>query len=189
MFPLMMRGENNQYEKEVSRSIRCILSQNPGKIVSVGQLSMVGAAELVERETNIPIGNPLKSLTAYLVSRLSLKKSGDKRDWAHQQDMDDMLKIGSHEVCRKANTEACPIRANGSAKLAVSEERNPSPHRTALDGEMVWRETDVCGSLSKISLDETLVSSWDYDEEPSQYELSQSWCFIKCFRILDAFLQ
>lgn len=61
-FELIMRGDGETYKREVSRYIRELLASDRGKSVSVAQLSMVDAAEAVERETGARIGNPLRPL-------------------------------------------------------------------------------------------------------------------------------
>jgi glutamate racemase len=68
-FELIMKGEIEQYEKEVSSCIRNLLTSDESKLISVVQLSMVEAAVNVECEMNVQIGNPLKTLATYLKSR------------------------------------------------------------------------------------------------------------------------
>ena len=65
-FELIMQGKKEQYHVEVSAYIRNLLAFEKNKGVSVAQLSMVEAAETVERESNVNIGNPLKPLAAYV---------------------------------------------------------------------------------------------------------------------------
>ena len=61
-FELIMRGENERYADAVSRSLRELLAAPGAKPAFVAQLSMVDAAEAVERELGARIGNPLKPL-------------------------------------------------------------------------------------------------------------------------------
>lgn len=61
-FKLVMRGDSEAYKREVSCHIRHALTADPGNRVSVAQLSMVEAAEAVERELGVSIGNPLEPL-------------------------------------------------------------------------------------------------------------------------------
>lgn len=61
-FELVMRGENERYAAEVGRALRELLASPDAGRVSVAQLSMVAAAEAVERELGARVGNPLKPL-------------------------------------------------------------------------------------------------------------------------------
>lgn len=61
-FELVMRGENERYAAELSRALRELLAAPDAKPIFVAQLSMVAAAEAVERELGARIGNPLKPL-------------------------------------------------------------------------------------------------------------------------------
>lgn len=69
-FELIMQGKREQYVKEVSNYITTLLIADKKKTVSVAQLSMVETAEKVEREMNVQLGNPLKTLVTYLESTL-----------------------------------------------------------------------------------------------------------------------
>ncbi|MDQ1913436.1 hypothetical protein RAC89_23850 [Paenibacillus sp. GD4] len=65
-FELIMQGNKEQYEQEVSKYIRDVLVSENNKRVSVAQLSMVDTARNVEREFGVTIGNPLHSLVAHM---------------------------------------------------------------------------------------------------------------------------
>lgn len=65
-FELIMQGKKEQYVNEVSNYIKGLLVSDPNKTISVAQLSMVETAEKVEREMDVQIGNPLKTLVTYL---------------------------------------------------------------------------------------------------------------------------
>ncbi|MFD0673737.1 hypothetical protein [Cohnella sp. GCM10027633] len=69
-FQLIMRGEAETYKREVSRYIRELLASDPGKPVSVAQLSMVEAAEAVERDLGASICNPLKPLAEAVLAAI-----------------------------------------------------------------------------------------------------------------------
>ncbi|WP_189032342.1 hypothetical protein [Paenibacillus albidus] len=69
-FELIMEGKKEQYVNEVSNYIKGLLVSDPNKTISVAQLSMVETAEKVEREMDVQIGNPLKTLVTYLGKRL-----------------------------------------------------------------------------------------------------------------------
>lgn len=64
-FELIMQGKKEQYVNELSNYMKSLLASDPYKIVSVAQLSMVETAEKVEREMNVEIGNPLRTLVSY----------------------------------------------------------------------------------------------------------------------------
>lgn len=61
-FELIMQGNKAEYELAVTDSIRTILATEGNKRLTVAQLSMVDAAVRLERELQIEIGNPLRSL-------------------------------------------------------------------------------------------------------------------------------
>ncbi|QGQ94693.1 hypothetical protein EHS13_07225 [Paenibacillus psychroresistens] len=65
-FEMIMLGEKARYENEISSYIRKLLAADESKVISVVQLSMVDAAEVIEREMNVHIGNPLKTLVTHL---------------------------------------------------------------------------------------------------------------------------
>lgn len=64
-FELIMQGKKEQYVNELTNYMKNLLVTHPNKIVSVAQLSMVETAEKVEREMNVEIGNPLRTLVSY----------------------------------------------------------------------------------------------------------------------------
>lgn len=68
-FELIMSGKKDEYQKEVFD----FLKNYQGRVVSVAQLSMVGAAQLVERETSQTILNPLGALVRSMVKQLNLE--------------------------------------------------------------------------------------------------------------------
>ncbi|WP_224724807.1 aspartate/glutamate racemase family protein [Paenibacillus vietnamensis] len=63
-FELIMQGKKEQYKNEVASGIKTLLSNDERVKISVAQLSMADAAEIVEREMGVEIGNPLKTLAA-----------------------------------------------------------------------------------------------------------------------------
>lgn len=65
-FELVMQGKKEQYVQAISSDIKKLLDTGKNAALSVAQLSMVNAAEKTELETGITIGNPLRTLTAYL---------------------------------------------------------------------------------------------------------------------------
>lgn len=65
-FELIMQGNTDQYVKEVSKSIKHLLEADKNRKIAVTQLSMVEAAEQVEREMDVSIANPLTSMAASL---------------------------------------------------------------------------------------------------------------------------
>lgn len=67
-FELIMQGKQEAYEHELCTYIRQLYAANPGIRISVAQLSMVNAANQVEHELGIEIGNPLKPLVKYILS-------------------------------------------------------------------------------------------------------------------------
>ncbi|MEH7494259.1 hypothetical protein [Neobacillus niacini] len=68
-FELIMSGKKAEYEQEVV----IFLKKQRKRVVSVAQLSMVGAAQQVERETSQTIINPLHTLVTSMVKQLNLK--------------------------------------------------------------------------------------------------------------------
>jgi glutamate racemase len=68
-FELFMSGRNEEYNREVANALK---KQNQQRIVSVAQLSMVAAAQQVEREASMTIINPLDTLVSSMVNQLRL---------------------------------------------------------------------------------------------------------------------
>lgn len=71
-FEIIMQGLKEKYNKEVSNYLNKII-QGEKKVISVAQLSMVDAAQLVELETSKTIINPLKTLASSIKDQLKLK--------------------------------------------------------------------------------------------------------------------
>lgn len=67
-FALIMSGKKEQYQSEVVN----FLKNYQHRVVSVAQLSMVGAAQQVERETSQTIINPLNALVTSMVKQLNV---------------------------------------------------------------------------------------------------------------------
>jgi glutamate racemase len=68
-FELFMSGRNEEYKREVTNALK---KQNQQRVVSVAQLSMVTAAQQVEREASMTIINPLDTLVSSMVNQLRL---------------------------------------------------------------------------------------------------------------------
>lgn len=68
-FALIMSGKKEQYQSEVVN----FMKKYQHRVVSVAQLSMVGGAQQVERETSQTIINPLNALVTSMVKQLNLK--------------------------------------------------------------------------------------------------------------------
>ncbi|MFS0774786.1 hypothetical protein ABC255_01935 [Neobacillus sp. 3P2-tot-E-2] len=68
-FELIMSGKKAEYQEEVVD----FLKKQQQRVVSVAQLSMVGAAQQVESETSQTIINPLHTLVTSMVKQLNLK--------------------------------------------------------------------------------------------------------------------
>lgn len=68
-FELIMSGKKDEYQKEVYD----FLKKYQNRVVSVAQLSMVGAAQQVECETSQTIINPLNALVTSMVKQLHLE--------------------------------------------------------------------------------------------------------------------
>ncbi len=68
-FELFMSGRNEEYNREVADALK---KQNQQRIVSVAQLSMVAAAQQVEREASMTIINPLDTLVSSIAKQLKL---------------------------------------------------------------------------------------------------------------------
>ncbi|MDF2789760.1 MAG: hypothetical protein K0S80_2858 [Neobacillus sp.] len=68
-FELIMSGKKEEYEQEVV----IFLKKQQQRVVSVAQLSMVGAAQQVEHGTSQTIINPLHTLVTSMVKQLNLE--------------------------------------------------------------------------------------------------------------------
>jgi glutamate racemase len=68
-FELIMSGKKQEYQNAVVD----FLKSHQQRVVSVAQLSMVGAAQQVERETSQTIINPLDVLVTAMVKQLNLE--------------------------------------------------------------------------------------------------------------------
>ncbi|TVX99734.1 aspartate/glutamate racemase family protein [Cohnella terricola] len=62
VFELIMKGNKDEHNRELSDRLRRLVGVGEGKSISVGQLSMSEAAGRVAAESGVPIGNPLESL-------------------------------------------------------------------------------------------------------------------------------
>jgi len=71
-FDLIMQGRKKEYNQEVVRMLEKLIDDD--KIISVAQLSMVDAAQLVEANTGRSITNPLKTFVTYIVKELDLEE-------------------------------------------------------------------------------------------------------------------
>lgn len=71
-FELIMQGRKEEYNQEVARMLEQL--NNDDKIISVAQLSMVDAAQLVEAKTGCSIANPLKTFATSIVKELDLEE-------------------------------------------------------------------------------------------------------------------
>lgn len=71
MFDLIMQGRKKEYDQEVARMLEQLIYDD--KIISVAQLSMVDAAQLVEAKTGRSITNPLKTFVSTIVKELDLE--------------------------------------------------------------------------------------------------------------------
>ncbi|WIV20055.1 hypothetical protein QPK24_04885 [Paenibacillus polygoni] len=71
-FDLIMHGKKNEYIESVSNGLINIIEENPKKSVVAAQLSMVPAAQLTEKKTDIPVRNHLESLSRYMKEVLAL---------------------------------------------------------------------------------------------------------------------
>lgn len=72
MFDLIMQGRKKEYDQEVARMLEQLIYED--KIISVAQLSMVDAAQLVEAKTGRSITNPLKTFVTSIVKELDLEE-------------------------------------------------------------------------------------------------------------------
>jgi hypothetical protein len=64
IFELLLQGKKAQYVEKIADYIRAQLLSSKDNLISVAQLSMVEAVQAVEKEMNIEIGNPLRTLSA-----------------------------------------------------------------------------------------------------------------------------
>ena len=69
-FDLIMQGRKEEYNQEVARMLEQLM--NDDKIISVAQLSMVDAAQLVEAKTGRSITNPIKTFVSSIVKEIDL---------------------------------------------------------------------------------------------------------------------
>lgn len=69
-FDLIMKGRKKEYNQEVARMLEKLVADD--KIISVAQLSMADAAQLVETKTGKSIPNPLKTFVTSIVNELDL---------------------------------------------------------------------------------------------------------------------
>ncbi|KIL34366.1 hypothetical protein SD71_20260 [Cohnella kolymensis] len=67
-FDLIMQGNKEAYDTEISKYIQGLTLTNPNQVISVAQLSMVDAARHVEAEMNVRILNPLTALVTHMQS-------------------------------------------------------------------------------------------------------------------------
>ncbi|MCY9656486.1 hypothetical protein P5G65_15500 [Paenibacillus chondroitinus] len=72
-FELIMQGKKSEYIQSVSMGLINIIEENPMKNVVAAQLSMVPAAQLIEKQRTITIGNHLDSLSSYMKKILALE--------------------------------------------------------------------------------------------------------------------
>ncbi len=70
LFGLVMSGELERHDRELSERIREQAASEPGRRLSVAQLSMTSAADRVGSELGIPVGHALKSLVARMKETL-----------------------------------------------------------------------------------------------------------------------
>lgn len=71
-FELIMQGRKEEYNEKVTKILEQLI--NDDKIISVAQLSMVDAAQVVEAKTGSSIINPLKTFVTSIVKELDLKE-------------------------------------------------------------------------------------------------------------------
>jgi hypothetical protein len=69
-FELVMAGKTAEYAAAVSDRLRDLVKSGRYEAISVGQLSMADAAQLVGAETGLRIGNPLEPLRTQLTETL-----------------------------------------------------------------------------------------------------------------------
>ncbi|MDP4096313.1 hypothetical protein OIN60_05960 [Paenibacillus sp. P96] len=72
-FELIMAGKKEAYLKRVSGYIQDLIQSGEQRMIHTAQLSMTEAAEAVEREYRVEIGNPLKPLVPSLIDALGLE--------------------------------------------------------------------------------------------------------------------
>lgn len=71
-FELIMQGLKEEYDQEIFKFINQIINEK--KVISVAQLSMVGASQQVEYKTSKSIISPLNTLVSSTVNQLDLEK-------------------------------------------------------------------------------------------------------------------
>lgn len=76
-FDLIMQGKKSEYINSVSKGLFNVIEKNPNRNVVAAQLSMAPAAQLIQKQINIPILNHLESLSSYMKESLSLKLSSE----------------------------------------------------------------------------------------------------------------
>lgn len=69
-FELIMQGRKEEYNQEVLKMLEQLIDDD--KIISVAQLSMVDAAQLMEAKTGSSITNPLKTFVTSIAKELDL---------------------------------------------------------------------------------------------------------------------
>ncbi|WEK54230.1 MAG: aspartate/glutamate racemase family protein [Candidatus Cohnella colombiensis] len=70
-FELFIQGNQEQYASEIADYIKKHQADGQARMISVAQLSMVDAAEQVERDTGIAIGTPLKPLVSAITASVN----------------------------------------------------------------------------------------------------------------------
>ena len=66
-FELIMKGRKEEYNAEIIKVLHQLVQENQ-KVISVAQLSMVGAAEHFEQQTFHEIMNPIKTVVTSIVN-------------------------------------------------------------------------------------------------------------------------
>ena len=67
-FDLLLQGRGEEYEQKILE----FLLNHTNKHVSVGQLSMVGAAKEYEKQTSQKVDNPLDALLSFIINQLDI---------------------------------------------------------------------------------------------------------------------
>ncbi|MBL8129725.1 MAG: hypothetical protein JNM64_18955 [Chloroflexia bacterium] len=75
-FSLFLTGQTEAYNRAIAERLRELVRLNRFTSLSVGQLSMVNAAQRVAEETGHAIGNPLQPLRAHLDAILAVNARG-----------------------------------------------------------------------------------------------------------------
>ncbi|MBD1382984.1 hypothetical protein [Metabacillus arenae] len=70
-FDLIMKGQKEKYNHEICKFLKQMMKEEK-EVISVAQLSMVDAAEMVESETSMKIINPLDTFVHFVGKRLEL---------------------------------------------------------------------------------------------------------------------